>query len=195
MTKPIIISRNEKDSLAGHLLVATPQTQDMFFERSVIYLCEHNQEGAMGIIVNSPIEKVTVNEILDQMNLSGPIGDRDFSIMFGGPVEAHRGFMIHNGAHLSETSITSRDGISVSANAQLLKDWVEGRFSAKAMLALGYAGWSPGQLELEIERGSWEVISASEALIFDTHHENKWNLAVAKLGFDLGNLSSTVGHA
>lgn len=195
MLNPILFSHPTSSSLAGHLLVATSQIQGEFFERSVIYIAAHNTQGAMGLIVNSPIDRVSLNEILAQMNVDAMAGDRSLPIMFGGPVESHRGFVIYTGEAMAQSALSSYDGINVSANAALLKAWVDGAVSAKAMLALGYSGWSPGQLEREIENGSWVVIPATETLMFDTHHENKWNLAVASLGFDLGNLYATAGHA
>jgi putative transcriptional regulator len=195
MAKPIIIAKNFNDTLAGHFLIATPQIQDDFFKRSVIYMCEHNQEGAMGLLINTPIERISINDILDQMKFAQRAGDRNLPVLFGGPVEAHRGFVIHNGNFQQDSALSRHDGITVTANSAVLTAWLEGDFSAKAMLALGYAGWTAGQLESEIESGSWISIPASEALLFDTPHETRWDVAIAALGFDMGNLSTTVGHA
>lgn len=195
MDKPIIIEQNFHDTLAGHFLVATPQLKDEMFSRTVIYMCAHNAEGGMGVIVNKPIDNITMNEILEQMQLKMRMGDRKLPLLFGGPVETHRGFVLHNGFFLQDTAVTVRDNITVTANASVLHGWLEGAFSAKAMLALGYAGWMPGQLESEIEQGSWVSIPATEQLLFDTPNDEKWNLAIASLGFDMGNFSNTVGHA
>lgn len=184
-----------QDALAGHLLVATPQLQDDFFQRSVIYMCAHSREGAMGFIVNAPIEQVSIHDILDQLQMTQRMGDRNLPVMFGGPVEAHRGFVIHNGEFLQETAISARDGITVTANSAVLTGWLDGELTAGAMLVLGYAGWGGGQLEHEIEHGSWVTIPATRQLIFDTPPEARWDLAIASLGFDMGNYSSTVGHA
>lgn len=195
MGQPIIISKNPGDSLTGYLLVATPQIEGDFFRRSVIYVSEHNKEGAMGLIINAPIEEVTVNHILEQMDMTLRAGDRHLPVMFGGPVEPYRGFVLHNGHFLEDTALSARDGFVVSANAAVLTGWVEGSFTAKAMLAMGYAGWSPGQLESEIEQGSWVVIAPTETLVFDANPDDRWDMAIASLGFDMGNLSSTAGHA
>lgn len=195
MTKPIIIQSKHQGSVAGYFLVSTSQIQDDFFKRSVIYMCEHNQEGAMGIIINTGIDKISISDILDQLDFDFPLGDRKLPVMFGGPVEAHRGFVLHTGEYMKDTAIASRDGITVTANAAVLSGWLDGSFNGKAMLALGYAGWSAGQLESEIEQGSWVVVPASSVLMFDAVNEDKWDLAIASLGFDVGNLSSTVGHA
>ena len=195
MEKPIIIPGKMQDTLAGHLLIATPQLQDDFFQRSVIYMCSHSQEGAMGFIVNAPIEQVSIRDILDQLNMTQRMGDRELPVMFGGPVEAHRGFLIHNGEFLQDTALGSTGGITATANSAVLTGWVDGELVAKAMLVLGYAGWVSGQLEREIEQGSWITIPATQQLVFDTPHDEKWDLAIASLGFDMGNFSSTVGHA
>jgi putative transcriptional regulator len=194
MPKPIILT-SLGDTLAGQFLIATSQIQDDFFHRSVIYMCEHNAEGAMGIIINTAIDKISIDEILDQMQMNGTMGDRKLPIMFGGPVEAYRGFVVHSGNYLQDTAIASHHGITVTANTAVLSGWLTGEFNAKAMLALGYAGWTPGQLEKEIETGSWVSIAATESLLFDVANEDKWDVAIASLGFDVGNLSSTVGHA
>jgi putative transcriptional regulator len=195
MGKPIIISKNIQDTLAGCLLVATPQLQDDFFHHAVVYMCSHNQEGAMGVIVNAPVEKISINDILDQMQLGLRAGDRKLPVLFGGPVEAHRGFLMHNGEYQQESAISARDGITVTANSAVLTGWLAGDFPASMLLALGYSGWTAGQLESEIESGSWVVVPATQHLLFDTPHEAKWDLAIASLGFDMGNFSSTVGHA
>lgn len=195
MPKPIIISKDPTDTLAGYLLVATPQLEGDFFKRSVIYIAEHNKEGAMGIIINAPIDKVSIHDVIEQMELPVSMGDRKMPLLFGGPVEPHRGFVIHNGEHLQDTSLSHRDDITVTANAAVLVGWMHGEFTAKSLLALGYAGWSPGQLESEIEEGSWVVVPATQHLVFDAPMEARWDLAIASLGFDMGNLSTMVGHA
>jgi len=195
MIKPILISKDPTDTLAGHLLVAAPQLEGDYFKRSVIYIAEHNKEGAMGIIINSAVENVSINDILAQLDLPIRAGDRKMPILSGGPIEPYRGFIIHNSSHLQETAISDRDGITVTANAAVLTGWMEGTFTAKSLLALGYAGWSPGQLESEIEEGSWVVVGATPTIVFDAPLEARWDLAIASLGFELGNLSSVAGHA
>ena len=194
MNTPIILP-SAKDKIAGQLLIAAPQIQDDFFRRSVIYMCSHNEEGGMGIIINTPIEKITLNEILEQMQSTARAGDRKMPVLFGGPVESYRGFLMHNGDYEAEGAISNFDGITVTPNSAVLTGWLQGDFGAKLSLALGYAGWSPGQLESEIETGSWMVSPATEPLLFDLPRELVWEQAIASLGFDVGNLSSTVGHA
>lgn len=194
MNQPIIINRSQ-DSLAGCLLVATKQIGDDFFSKSVVYIVAHNQNGAMGIVINRPASNVSLEHILSQIQLNVHIGDRSLPLLIGGPIDEHRGFIIHNGNYLQETALSAYDGITVTANAAVLGGWINGDFTSKALLALGYSGWTAGQLESEIEEQSWMTIPATSHLLFDTPNDAKWDLAVASLGFDIGNLSANVGHA
>ncbi|MFO0389633.1 MAG: YqgE/AlgH family protein [Alphaproteobacteria bacterium] len=181
-------------SLEGHLLIAAPALQDPFFQRAVIYMCSHDAAGAMGVIVNYPVQNIKVNDILDQLDIQA--GDnRDLPIHFGGPVDANRGFVVHSSDYTAEGNIIEKNGISVSANIAVLQALAEGRGPTNGMLVLGYAGWSAGQLEDEIEKGSWIIAAADPKLVFATGDEKKWSNAVASLGIELGHFSSQVGHA
>lgn len=195
MEKPIIVPSRIQETLTGSLLVATPQLQDDFFARVVIYMSSHDKEGAMGFIVNTAIEQISIHDILDQLQMMHRIGDRNLPVMLGGPVEPHRGFILHDGDYLQPTAISAKDGITATANSAVLTGWLEGAFTAKAMLVLGYAGWTAGQLEAEIEQGSWVSVPATRKLLFDTPHEQKWDVAITSLGFDMGNYSTVTGHA
>ena len=183
------------DTLTGHLLIATPQLQDDFFARSVIYMASHNREGAMGVMINAPIDRLSINDILEQMQMTQRIGDRSLPVMFGGPVDSHRGFVIHDGEYMQESALSAQGGITVTANSAVLSGWLEGEFSARAMLSLGYAGWTAGQVESEIEQGGWVSIPATRQIIFDTPHDEKWDMAIASLGFNIANFSNIAGHA
>jgi putative transcriptional regulator len=187
--------KKENGSLAGRLLIATPVVQGSCFERAVIYLCAHNESGAMGVIINYPVESMHLNEIFDQIGISAQTAARKFPVHFGGPVEANRGFIVHTGDYKPHESIIHEGGISVTASISILKDLAQGKGPEQGMLVLGYAGWSRGQLETEIETGSWIVAPASKQLMFDTGNDLKWNLAIASIGIDLGHLSTDVGHA
>ena len=195
MTADIKFFHDKKGSLAGQLLVATPLVQDSCFSHSVIYLCSHNDEGAMGMMVNYPVENVEMKDILDQLEIDSQIKLREFPIHFGGPVEANRGFVVHTADYTSRESLIESNGIVVTANVSILQELAQGKGPDQGMLVLGYAGWSAGQLESEIESGSWIVVPATKKLVFDTDNEIKWNVAVATLGFDMGHYSTTVGHA
>ena len=195
MHTPIILSGHIQDTLAGQLLVATSQIGEGLFKQAVVYICSHDKQGAMGILVNKPMENITINDVFQQLQMNLRIGDRKLPLMFGGPVGGHRGFVIHSGAYQQETAVYAADGITVSANANVLHGWLEGEFAAKVMLALGYAGWMPGQLEAEIEAGGWVSVPATQALLFDTPDELKWDVANSQLGFDISKLYMTAGHA
>ncbi len=184
-----------KGSLAGHLLIATHEVQDGIFAKSVVYLCAHNESGAMGVIVNTPVEQLHLKDILEHLDIDLPIERDQFKVHFGGPVEANRGFVVHSCEYQTQESLIAKDGIAVTASLKVLQDLAQGKGPAKGMLVLGYAGWSPGQLEGEIESGAWIVLPADKNLVFDTDNQTKWDAAISSLGFDLGHFSSQVGHA
>ena len=195
MNDKLFKSSASDGSLAGNLLIATPVVQGSCFDRSVIYMCAHNHEGAMGIIVNYPVVTVQLKEVFDQLNIESAVPMPDVPIHFGGPVESYRGFIMHSAESAPHDAVFARSGTAVSASMNSLQKIAEGKGPNKGLLMLGYAGWAPGQLESEIEAGSWIVIPATRKLVFDTDNESKWNVAVATLGFDMGHFSSQVGHA
>lgn len=189
------MTQNKAGSLAGHLLVATPTIQGSCFARSVVYLCAHNEAGAMGIIVNYSVDGIRLGDILTQLDIHKDAEARDLPVHFGGPVESNRGFVVHDADYPTEECLIARDGIAVSANVSILQELARGKGPARGMLVLGYAGWAPGQLESEIETGSWIVAPATKQIMFDTASDLKWNVAIASMGIDLGHLSTDVGHA
>ena len=195
MQTQVIFGNDSKGSLAGHLLVATPLIQDGCFARSVVYMCAHNEGGAMGLIVNYTIDSIQMADVLAQLDIRGDAPSRDFPVHFGGPVEANRGFVVHSADYAPEDSLFSANGVAVTANISALQAIGRGQGPRKGMLALGYAGWSSGQLEQEIESGGWMVVPATPQLVFDTDNELKWNLAMGTLGIDVGHYSTDVGHA
>ena len=166
MIRDLTDKSKKTGSLAGHLLVATPVIEEGCFSRSVIYMCTHNSEGAMGVIINQSIENVGMGEVFEQLNITPKANARELPIHFGGPVEAGRGFMIHSNDFHSAESLIEQDGMVVTASASVLYALAEGKGPQKGLLTLGYAGWSPGQLESEIESGSWIVVPASSSLVF-----------------------------
>lgn len=188
-------STEKTGSLAGHLLIATPVVQGSCFSRSVIYVCAHNEEGAMGVIVNYPVENIHLSDILEQLDIDGKSGQCDLPVHFGGPVEPNRGFVIHDSAYQTQDSLIRQDGLAVSSNITVLQDLASGKGPHQGLLMLGYAGWASGQLESEIESGSWIVGSATRQLMFDTANDLKWNMALNATGIDLGHFSTIVGHA
>lgn len=182
------------NSLAGKLLVASPAVQDSCFTRSVIYLCVHNEHGAMGVVVNYPVKNIEIDDIMEQLNIEGR-SQRDLPIHFGGPVDGNRGFILHTDEYVASGTIYQNEGMAVTSNAEILKAIAEGGGPKQGLLALGYAGWGEGQLEAEIESGSWIIVSANKQLLFETENDMKWSRAIASLGFDIGHFSSAVGHA
>ena len=185
------------NSLAGQLLVAMPQMQDHRFVRSVIYLCAHNREGAMGLVLNKLVGSLTLPELLDQ--LDPPIPARGLvgapPIHFGGPVEAGRGFVLHSADYTEKESLAVGDNLALTATLEILRAMGRGAGPRKSLLALGYAGWGPGQLDSELQQNGWLHAPADEAILFDAQLDNKWQRALAKLGVDLSMLSSDAGHA
>jgi putative transcriptional regulator len=182
-------------SLQGKLLIGTPMVSGSLFDQSVIYLFAHDAEGAMGLIVNRPLEHVGPDRILEQFDLTPEHGILNMPVHMGGPVEPNRGFVLHTRDYEDGTALVNNDIFSVTSHVSILKDIANGNGPKKAMFALGYSGWAAGQLESEIESGSWIVVPASEALVFDQDNEEKWVTSSHSLGFDLDRLSTTVGHA
>ena len=201
MKKPL--SSDNANYLDGQILVAMPGMEDERFVRSVIYVCAHSQDGAMGIIVNHPVQKVTFSEILVQLDvleaeaaesLPGAIGD--VPVVKGGPVETGRGFVLHSSDYFVENStLPIADGVCLTATLDILKAIAEGKGPRRAMLALGYAGWSPGQLETEIQANGWLNCQADASLIFDAALGDKYDRALRTIGVDPSFLSAEAGHA
>ena len=183
-------------SLAGQLLVAMPHMQDPRFARSVVYLCAHSEEaGAMGLVVNKPLGSLTMGELFQQLEIEpGRVG-RSRPVHFGGPVEAGRGFVLHTADYREEASLVVADNIALTATLEILRAIGKGEGPKKSILALGYAGWGPGQLDAEIQANGWLSVGADAELVFDAETDSKWQRALAKLGVDMTMLSADAGHA
>ncbi len=187
--------------LDGQMLIAMPAMGDERFSRSVIYVCAHSTEGAMGIIVNQPAANIKFPDLLVQLEVI-PAAERielpsqDVKILKGGPVETGRGFVLHSADFFIENStLPINQGICLTATLDILKAIANGSGPHDAILALGYAGWAPGQLEQEIQENGWLHCDADPELIFGADTEAKYNKALRKIGIDLGQLSSQAGHA
>ena len=188
--------------LDGQMLIATPTMSDDRFSRSVIYVCAHSSEGAMGIVVNQPAANIKFPDLLVQLDV---IPEKDLieikshdeiRVLKGGPVETGRGFVLHSADFFIENStLPIDDGVCLTATLDILKAIAKGEGPEKSVLALGYAGWAPGQLENEIQRNGWLHCPADPELIFGADTERKYMKALGKIGIDLGKLSSEVGHA
>ena len=181
--------------LSGQLLVAMPGMLDPRFEKSVIYMCAHSSEGAMGLVINRALESLTFPDLLEQLGIDS-IGVGDvINIHFGGPVEVGRGFVLHTPDYLQEASIVVEGDIALTATVDILRAIADGAGPRQTLLALGYAGWGPGQLDTEIKDNGWLHVAADTDLVFDLNLDNKWERAMAKLGIDPRMLSDEAGHA
>jgi putative transcriptional regulator len=184
----------ENGYLTGQLLVATPVLNDSHFDKAVIYILSHTEEGTMGIVVNHIIQNLSSSLIFTHLNIdhSGP--GKDMPIHFGGPIESQRGFVLHTRDYDVDTFELSTP-IALSSNMQILKEIAAGAGPSKSLLALGYAGWEGGQLESEIAENSWLNIPATEELVFDRSNSSKWEKAVKSIGIDALHFSTYAGHA
>jgi len=189
--------------LDGQLLVAMPGMTDERFARSVIYLCAHSADGAMGIILNRPASVRNFPELLEQLRVIDsderiklPSAAKDIQVLFGGPVQTDRGFVLHSADfHIRNSTLTIDDGVSLTATIDILRAIAMGEGPDRALLALGYAGWGAGQLENEIQLNGWLHCPADPAIVFDRDLDTKYSRALRSIGIDLASLSVTAGHA
>src|ERR687897_784737 len=184
-----------ESSLAGQLLVAMPQMADPRFARSVVYLCAHSVDGAMGLVVNRLIDSLSFDNLLEQIGVEQETAGGDMPIHFGGPVESSRGFVLHTTDYLQDSTLVIEDEIALTATIDVLKAIARGNGPRRRVLALGYAGWAAGQLDAEIQANGWLLVPADLDLVFGRDNDGKWQQAIAKIGIDLSLLSSEVGHA
>ncbi len=192
----IIDSRDKPEGyLTGQCLVATQLISGSCFQKSVIYVFQHNEEGAMGLIINQPLERVRFGSLVDNARLSETASDMQVPVYFGGPVEKTRGFVIHSSEYFADFSLVRQGDIAITASSSILADMANEKGPRDAVLCVGYAGWSAGQLETEIAENSWLTVPASANLIFRTEDDLKWATAGKTLGVDMHFYSSTVGHA
>ena len=185
----------DESSLTGQLLVAMPQMSDPRFARSVVYLCAHSADGAMGLVVNRLINSLTFRSLLEQLGLDSDPPAFDMPVHFGGPVESSRGFVLHSADYVQDSTLLINDDIALTATIDVLRAIAEGKGPARRVLALGYAGWAAGQLDAEIQANGWLLVPADPDLVFDPDNDTKWERALAKIGIDLTLLSSEAGHA
>ncbi len=178
-------SRGMRGSLAGKFLVATEELRDPRFARSVVYMVRHDRSGAMGLIVNRLLGVAPLAELLTRLELDPTGVSGDVRMHYGGPVEPGRGFALHTGDYATDGTIPANDRISFTINPDILRAIGLGKGPRLHLVAFGYAGWAPGQLEAEIARGDWISVPADEDLIFDTKLETKWERAMARRVFEL----------
>ena len=186
-----------RTSLTGQLLIAMPQMQDPRFARSVIYLCTHGSEGAMGLVVNKFLDNppVTLSKLMEQLGIAAEGLKADPRVHRGGPVEEGRGFVLHSADYTEEATLVVGDNVALTATLDILRAIGRGEGPKRSLLALGYAGWGPGQLDAEMQANGWLHVDADETLVFDPNSKDKWQQALAKIGIDLTALSGDAGHA
>ena len=187
---------HESVNFVGKMLVAMPGMGDTRFERSVIYMCAHDDEGGMGLIVNKPQHEIAFGHLLSQLEIETGPAARDIRVHFGGPVDLGRGFVLHSSDYCLETgTLQVDDHVGMTATMEVLEDLAQGKGPDQSMLALGYAGWGPGQLEREIASNGWLICDPRDDIIFGRANEHKWSGALKMMGIDPLLLSETAGRA
>ncbi len=181
--------------LDGQLLVAMPSMGDERFQRSVIFMCAHSEQGAMGLIVNRIADQVSFRDLLQQLQIEVPSSHREINVHTGGPVETGRGFVLHTADYSQESTLRVDDEFGLTATADILKSIACGEGPTRSMLALGYAGWSPGQLDAEIQANGWLHVASDVELVFDGDLDGTWVRSIQKMGIDPSFLSLEAGHA
>jgi putative transcriptional regulator len=182
--------------LTGKLLIAMPGMGDTRFEHSVVFLCTHGPDGAMGLIVNKAADDVHLSDLLEQLDIKPSVPGCDMRVQFGGPVEGARGFVLHSDDYSSRVqTLKVAEAFSMTATLDILEDMALGTGPEDALMMLGYAGWGPGQLEAEISMNGWLTAEADPALVFGLDNSEKWGAALKSLGVDPLTLSAAAGHA
>jgi putative transcriptional regulator len=186
----------EATDLTGKILIAMPEMGDPRFAHAVVFLCAHSEDGTMGLIINKPTQELRMRDLLEQLEITPGPDLRDLPVHFGGPVEHGRGFVLHDyGYHSAISTLDIDDAFGMTATLDILEDLADGRGPTHALLALGYAGWGPGQLEAEIADNGWLTCEADKDLVFSTADTDKWEAALSRLGVSSLMLSSDAGRA
>ncbi len=183
------------DSLQAQLLIAMPSMQDERFQRSVIFMCSHTADaGAMGLMINKQLPNLQFADLAKQLDIEAG-NSPPITMHFGGPVETGRGFVLHSDDYHRDATVPMAEGVSMTATVDILRAMASGAGPGEAILALGYAGWAPGQLEQEIQRNDWLHCTADSDLIFEVALDSKWEAAVRRIGIDPAMLSMQAGRA
>jgi putative transcriptional regulator len=190
------IADRTADSLEGQILIAMPTMEDPRFERAVIYMCAHSESGgAMGLIVNKRLDKLGFGDLAAQLDLGEAEEMPLIPLHYGGPVETGRGFVLHSQDYGRDATIPVGDGVALTATVDILRAIANRQGPADVLLALGYAGWAPGQLEGEIQRNDWLHCGGDPGILFSDGIDDRWDAAIARIGFDPSLLSSDAGRA
>jgi putative transcriptional regulator len=182
-------------SLTNHLLIAMPSLRDPTFRRSVAFVCQHSEEGAMGLLINR-LSEYRLGDVLAQMNISAETSQiGDTPVLIGGPVQPERGFVLHSPTGSWESSFKISDRICVTTSRDVLVAMAAGNGPENAIVTLGYSGWSQGQIETELKDNAWLTVDSDERILFKTPLESRWEAAAAIVGVDIGSLTDYAGHA
>jgi putative transcriptional regulator len=182
-------------SLTAHFLIAMPAMDDPHFAQGVTLLCQHNDEGAMGLMINR-VSEFTLGEVLEQMKIAIEVDDlSDMPVLSGGPVQADRGFVLHDDPREWNSTLRFGNGLAVSTSRDILEAMAKGDGPKNAVVALGYAGWSAGQLEEEIAANSWLTVEADQSILFRTPIDDRWQAAAKSLGINLVQMTDYSGRA
>jgi putative transcriptional regulator len=196
VTPPSSQARSEPETLTGRMLIAMPGMGDPRFEHALVLLCEHSDEGAMGLIVNKPNIDLDMPTLLSQLDIDATADLSRYKVHFGGPVELGRGFVLHSPDYQTQaTTLQVRDGLNLTATLDVLEDIGRGQGPERWIMVLGYAGWGAGQLEAELMQNAWLVCEGSDRLVFDLPDVEKWEAALETLGVSAVALSSAGGRA
>jgi putative transcriptional regulator len=190
-------------TLVGRFLVAAPSMPDARFQKSVVFICKHDDEGALGIMVNNKVDDLPLGQVYKQLGIDVPIVTAETAVLFGGPVEPTRGLVLHSADYKRDETLLIDGGMALTASVEILKDMAGGSGPKQAWLALGHSGWSPGQLDREMQDNAWLVVDADANLVFDPDFDAKWQRALDRLGgktglgghFDLASYSHQTGRA
>lgn len=179
----------------NHFLIAMPALDDINFARTVTFICEHNQDGAMGIIINRPLS-ITLDQMLQHIKVKDcPQEVGEMPVFLGGPIQQERGFVLHRPIGHWETTLRVGDEVGITTSRDILDAITQGEGPPQTLIALGYAGWGPNQLEQELAENAWLSTPASSTVVFDTPYQQRWEAAAALAGVDLSRLSGEIGHA
>ena len=182
-------------NLIGKIIVSMPNLEDERFFKTVIYICAHSSEGSMGIIINKKIDYDLYPDLLEQLGIDKPLYNKKLFIRYGGPIESGRGFVLHSDDMIRKESLNIDKGIALTSTTEFFDDLSKGKGPKNSILALGYAGWSSGQLEDEIMQNSWMTLSVDSNFLFDNEVSKKWTEAYKIMGVDPNNLSFKSGRA
>lgn len=182
-------------TLADHFLIAMPSLADPHFVRSVTLLCQHDESGAMGLVVNH-LSDYTLQEVMRQMDIESdsPTLGRQ-AVLIGGPVQPDRGFVLHDDPRDFGSTLRFGQGLAVSTSRDILEEMARGAGPVRTLITLGYAGWTAGQLETELAQNAWLIVPADKAIFFDTPLEDRWQAAARSIGVDISKVSDLIGHA